>query len=175
MRNRISIVSILLAAVAAANLLLLGLVAFFALSLDQWCGASASPLFYAWALPAGVIPGFLAGDLLRRRVLAVALPAAYVLFIGSFLLIDTGPVKPGLRALRDARPGMSYAEVRKVVAGHFPPGGRFRVPLECSPGEQTGGEDLCYVLDSNDPLWNAALLRFRFQSGHLVGSEFDPD
>src|SRR5438876_11375165 len=100
-------------------------IAYVAVSLDLWVGASRNILFELAVLALGVVFGAYAFTMSGHRAFLL-LPAIYVLFILSLPFLELSPVKPAVRAVHEIHPGMNEAQVRTVLNHHFPQQGHFR-------------------------------------------------
>jgi hypothetical protein len=144
--------------------------AWIAFTLDNWSGASYSLAFEGFFIWVGVLSGLLVMHLSRHKAYLL-LPAAFILFILTLPFVDTSPVKPAIRAVREIQPGMTEVQVRSVLDRHFPADGRFRRP-EIGPLNE--GE-LMFSLDPHDGRYNAALVVVKFSAGKCISAEFLPD
>jgi hypothetical protein len=145
-------------------------IAYVALGLDLWIGASRNILFELALVALGVVFGAYAFTMGGERVFLV-LPTAYVLFILSLPFLELSPVKPAVRAVHEIRPGMSEAQVRNVLDHHFPQQGHFRRPAIGALHEDV----LSFALDPTDGRYDAAVVQIRFSAGKCVAAEFSAD
>jgi len=145
-------------------------VAWFAVGLDSWVGASRSLVFEASFVSLGILMGKLVMLLGRHRALLLV-PSAYILFMIALPFMDLSPVKPAVRAVREIRPGMTETQVRAVLERNFPKNGRFQRPVFGA----VHNDVLAFVLDPSDGRYNAAVVRITFSAGKCVSAEFLPD
>jgi hypothetical protein len=144
--------------------------ALLTLRIYQWGGVRGNwrlhLLFMGMMTACGVV-----GCLTSGSRLSFGVPVLGALFVAVVNLVDVGPVEPALRAVAHIQPGMTEAQVRDVVRGEFPAGGRFRLPESSSL--QAG--QLWYVLDRNDPRYNSAFIDVHFEQGRCIDARFLAD
>jgi len=145
-------------------------VAWAAVGMDDWLGASCYGLFEVVCILIGVIFGAFAYTEGKHRAFLV-LPTIYLLFVIALPFLDLSPVKPAVRSVREIRPGMSEAQVRGILDRHFPEHGRFKRP---NIGEVTN-DAISFVLDRNDGRYDAAIVDVKFSAGKCVSAEFLAD
>src|SRR4051812_46285865 len=94
-------------------------IAYVAIGLDDWVGASCDVFFELAFVSLGMIFGAYAYTMGTHKSFLL-LPAVYTLFILSLPFLELSPVKPAVRSVHEIRRGMSEAQVRAVLDRHFP-------------------------------------------------------
>ncbi len=156
--------------VAIASSCALLLIAYLAIGIDDWIGASRSVLFEIAFVVLGIIFGAFAFTVGEHKTFLL-LPSVYILFILALPFLELSPVKPAVRAVHEVRPGMSEAEVRSIIDRHFPQQGHFKPPTIGALHQDV----LSFVLDRNDGRYDAAIVLIKFSAGKCVSAEFLPD
>ena len=149
--------------------------------LDVWIGISAAPLFGVILIGAGLVAAAIAYALGRYQGFLVA-PLAFCLFVLVLQHWERNPMKPAVRIENEIREGMTEAEVRTLIAKHFPEEGRFRRPVIRVDGpfwldKYFGRYDhrLSFIVDVHDGRYDAAILSAYFKDGRCISTDFSPD
>jgi hypothetical protein len=164
--QHLSLASKLLVAATLCSLLM---AAYVALGIDEWEGASRSPIFLLIFLAIGFVVGCTTFAVTQRKSLLL-LPGVYMAFILVLPLLNN-PAKAAHRIIDEIRPGMDESEVRAVIDRHFPRGGPLHRP-DIGPVHE---DRISFNLDPNDGRYNAALVQIQFAAGKCVGAEFLAD
>jgi hypothetical protein len=159
-------------ALALGLLAFLGFAAWIMFGIDQWVGASWSPVFVIVCTAFGAAVLSIARLLGRSRWYTAAF-IPFAAFMAVLVFADLSRIKPLLRALDEITPGMTSEEAKAIIDAHFPLDGRFPRPVIYAEDEHAIG----YCVDPTHGGYNAALATIRLDGveGLVVGTEFMPD
>ncbi|MHB1426257.1 MAG: hypothetical protein ACYC3I_24085 [Gemmataceae bacterium] len=157
-------------AILAASLPLTGLLG-AAFLLDLLVAASTSRLFLSVVAVLGVLGAGAAWIWTHQsECLTPLLPFAAML---AFLpLLDTSPLNPFTRFYAAIEPGMTEAEVLRILDNQFPPTGGYPRPLV---NRRVGPTHLGFILDPRDGRYDAEMVTVDLEAGRVVKKQYYPD
>jgi hypothetical protein len=139
--------------------------------LDLLVAASTSRLFLGGTAALGVLAVGAAWAWSRRaECLLPLVPFAALLIL--LPQIDLSPLKPFARFYTAIKPGMTEAEVLRILDDQFPSAGRYPRPLTNRRG---GPSQLGFILDPKDGCYDAEIVNLDFEAGRVVTKRYYPD
>lgn len=139
--------------------------------LDLLVAASTSWLFLVVVAVLGVLAAGVAWTWNRRAECLLPL-APFAALLILFPQIDISPLKPFARFYAVIEPGMTEAEVLRVLDDQFPQTGRYPRPLI---NRRLGPNRLGFILDPKNGRYDAEIVALNFEDGRVVTKRYDPD
>lgn len=133
---------------------------------DELFGLSTTPWFHLVAiglLVPAVLPAW------RDRLAQIG-AVVYVGVLISLPFVACTPRKPFCQFYLAIRSGMTREEVRGELVRRFPANGRFARPVEWA-----SDEEFSFLLDPNDPCFNAELVVMHVAAGKVVSKKYLTD